>query len=31
LPAELRGYLEKLAAAAGESPAPIDAALKGFL
>jgi 23S rRNA pseudouridine1911/1915/1917 synthase len=31
LPAELRGYLEKLAAAAGESPARIDAALKGFL
>ena len=31
LPAELRGYLAKLAAAAGESPARIDAALKGFL
>jgi len=31
LPAELRGYLEKLASAAGESPARIDAALKGFL
>lgn len=31
LPAELRSYLAKLAAAAGESPALIDAALKGFL
>jgi len=31
LPAELRGYLANLAAAAGESPARIDAALKGFL
>ncbi len=31
LPAELRAYLAKLAAAAGEDPAPIDAALKGFL
>jgi 23S rRNA pseudouridine1911/1915/1917 synthase len=31
LPAELRGYLATLAAAAGESPARIDAALKGFL
>ena len=31
LPAELRGYLEKVAAAAGDSPARIDAALKGFL
>jgi 23S rRNA pseudouridine1911/1915/1917 synthase len=31
LPAELRGYLEKLAAAAGESAARIDAALQGFL
>jgi 23S rRNA pseudouridine1911/1915/1917 synthase len=31
LPAELRGYLEKLAAAAGDSSARIDAALKGFL
>jgi 23S rRNA pseudouridine1911/1915/1917 synthase len=31
LPAELRDYLAKLAAAAGESPARIDAALKGFL
>jgi 23S rRNA pseudouridine1911/1915/1917 synthase len=31
LPAELRSYLEKLAAAAGDSPARIDAALKGFL
>ena len=31
LPAELHGYLASLAAAAGESPARIDAALKGFL
>jgi 23S rRNA pseudouridine1911/1915/1917 synthase len=31
LPAELRGYLEKLAAAAGDSSVRIDAALKGFL
>jgi 23S rRNA pseudouridine1911/1915/1917 synthase len=31
LPAELRSYLVKLAAAAGESPARIDVALKGFL
>jgi 23S rRNA pseudouridine1911/1915/1917 synthase len=31
LPAELHDYLAKLAAAAGESPARIDAALKGFL
>jgi hypothetical protein len=31
LPAELRAYLGKLAAAAGESAARIDAALKGFL
>ena len=31
LPAELRGYLEKLAAAASESAARIDAALQGFL
>ncbi len=31
LPDELRGYLASLAAAAGEDPARIDAALKGFL
>ena len=31
LPAELHGYLEKLAAADGESAARIDAALQGFL
>jgi len=31
LPAELHAYLEKLAAAAGESFSRIDAALKGFL
>ena len=31
LPAELRVFLAKLAAAAGEAPARIDAALKGFL
>jgi len=31
LPAELRDYLEKLAAAAGEDRLRIDAALKGFL
>ena len=31
LPAELRSFLGKLAAAAGESPSRIDAALKGFL
>ncbi|HTA57721.1 MAG TPA: RluA family pseudouridine synthase [Candidatus Baltobacteraceae bacterium] len=31
LPIELRAYLSKLAAAAGESPSRIDAALKGFL
>ena len=31
LPAELRGYLAKLAAASGETPGRIDAALKGFL
>jgi len=31
LPEELREYLSKLAAAAGDSPARIDAALKGFL
>jgi 23S rRNA pseudouridine1911/1915/1917 synthase len=31
LAGELRGYLEKLAAAAGASPASIDAALKDFL
>jgi len=31
LPAELREYLQKLAAAAGESASRIDAALKGFL
>jgi len=31
LPAELRSFLGKLAAAAGESPALIDVALKGFL
>jgi 23S rRNA pseudouridine1911/1915/1917 synthase len=31
LPAELRSYLAKLAAAAGDSPARIDAVLKGFL
>jgi 23S rRNA pseudouridine1911/1915/1917 synthase len=31
LPPELRAYLQKLAAAAGESPQRIDAALKGFL
>jgi 23S rRNA pseudouridine1911/1915/1917 synthase len=31
LPGELRAYLAKLSAAAGESPARIDAALKGFL
>jgi hypothetical protein len=31
LPAELRDYLAKLAAAAGESSTRIDAALKGFL
>jgi 23S rRNA pseudouridine1911/1915/1917 synthase len=31
LPAELRGYLANLVAAAGDSPARIDAALKGFL
>ena len=31
LPAELRDYLAKLAAAAGDSPSRIDAALKGFL
>jgi 23S rRNA pseudouridine1911/1915/1917 synthase len=31
LPSELRAYLQKLAAAAGEPPQRIDAALKGFL
>ena len=31
LPAELHAYLEKLAAAAGEDSARIDAALEGFL
>jgi 23S rRNA pseudouridine1911/1915/1917 synthase len=31
LPTELRAYLQKLAAAAGESSSRIDAALKGFL
>jgi 23S rRNA pseudouridine1911/1915/1917 synthase len=31
LPGELRAYLEKLAAAAGDTPTRIDAALKGFL
>jgi len=31
LPAELHAYLMKLAAAAGEPPGRIDAALKGFL
>jgi 23S rRNA pseudouridine1911/1915/1917 synthase len=31
LPAELRGYLGKLAAASGEQMARIDAALKGYL
>jgi 23S rRNA pseudouridine1911/1915/1917 synthase len=31
LPAELRGYLAKLAAAAGENHSRIDAALNGFL
>ena len=31
LPSELRSYLGKLAAAAGDSPSRIDAALKGFL
>jgi 23S rRNA pseudouridine1911/1915/1917 synthase len=31
LPAELRAYLTKLAAVAGEQPERIDAALKGFL
>jgi len=31
LPKELRNYLASLAAAAGEDPARIDAALKGFL
>ncbi len=31
LPPELVGYLQKLAAAAGEPPQRIDAALKGFL
>jgi 23S rRNA pseudouridine1911/1915/1917 synthase len=31
LPAELRNYLARLAAAARESPSRIDAALKGFL
>jgi len=31
LPAELRAYLAKLAAAAGEDPRRIDAALEGFL
>jgi 23S rRNA pseudouridine1911/1915/1917 synthase len=31
LPAELRAFLEKLAAAAGDSAARIDGALKGFL
>ena len=31
LPGELREYLRKLAVAAGESPARIDGALKGFL
>jgi 23S rRNA pseudouridine1911/1915/1917 synthase len=31
LPAELRSYLAKLATAAGENPARIDAALQGFL
>ena len=31
LPPELRAYLQKLAAAAGELPQRIDAALKGFL
>jgi 23S rRNA pseudouridine1911/1915/1917 synthase len=31
LPAELRAYLQKLASAAGEDPARIDAALEGFL
>jgi 23S rRNA pseudouridine1911/1915/1917 synthase len=31
LPAELRRYLARLAAAAGESPAQIDAMLRGFL
>jgi 23S rRNA pseudouridine1911/1915/1917 synthase len=31
LPADLKDYLEKLRVAAGESPSPFDAALKGFL
>jgi 23S rRNA pseudouridine1911/1915/1917 synthase len=31
LPSELRSYLAKLAATTGDSPARIDAALKGFL
>jgi 23S rRNA pseudouridine1911/1915/1917 synthase len=31
LPAELREFLSKLAAASGENPARIDAALKGYL
>jgi len=31
LPTELREYLGELTAASGDSPARIDAALKGFL